>query len=52
MTRVSQVPEGTISEVLEWVADDARRAQVALDAEREGQQRSTLLAELERLLAK
>jgi len=41
------VPEGTIATVLDWVGDDPARAQQAYDAEQAGQQRSTLLAELE-----
>jgi hypothetical protein len=45
------VPEGTRTQVLKWVGDDPERARRALQAEREGQQRSTLIAELERLAA-
>jgi hypothetical protein len=40
-------PNGTVQEVLDWVGDDPARAQEALDAERAGQNRSTLIAELE-----
>jgi hypothetical protein len=42
-------PEGTRAEVLAWVGDDPGRARAALDAERAGQQRNTLIAELVRL---
>jgi hypothetical protein len=41
------VPSGTIDEVLGWVGDDHDRAQRALDAERAGQNRSTLITQLE-----
>lgn len=40
-------PEGTIEEVKAWVGDDPERAQVALDAELAGQNRSSLIAWLE-----
>jgi hypothetical protein len=43
-----QVPEGTVQEVLDWVGDDQARAQQALDAERQGPNRSSLTAELEK----
>jgi hypothetical protein len=35
--------------VLAWVGDDPARARAALEAERAGRQRTTLVAELERL---
>jgi|SRR5262245_24273729 len=41
------VPAGTIAEVLAWVGDDPARAQQALDAELAGQNRSTLISQLE-----
>jgi hypothetical protein len=41
------VPHGTIEEVLGWVGDDHDRAQRALEAERAGQNRSTLNTQLE-----
>jgi hypothetical protein len=41
------VPDGTISEVLDWVGDDSERAQRALDVERTGQNRSSLVSQLE-----
>jgi hypothetical protein len=44
-------PTGTVAEVLAWVGDDPRRAQLALEAEQAGQQRSTLIAQLERIVA-
>jgi hypothetical protein len=40
-------PTGTIAEVLCWVGDDPDRADLALQAEYTGQQRSTLIAQLE-----
>jgi hypothetical protein len=40
-------PSGTIEEVKAWVGDDPERAQQALDAEREGQNRQTLVSYLE-----
>jgi hypothetical protein len=46
-----EVPEGSIKTVLAWVGDDKTKAQAALDAEQEGQQRSTLIKELEDILA-
>jgi hypothetical protein len=42
-------PAGTVAEVLAWVGDDPERAAQALQAERDGQQRSTLIARLEEL---
>jgi hypothetical protein len=38
-----------VAEVLAWVGDDPERAAQALQAERDGQQRSTLIARLEEL---
>jgi hypothetical protein len=49
--RAEAVPEGSAATVLAWVADDAQRAQLALEAERDGKQRSTLIAKLERIAA-
>lgn len=46
------VPEGIAAEVLLWVDDDPARAQAALDAERAGQNRSTLIAKLESIASK
>lgn len=46
------VPTGTVQDVLDWVGDDPARAQEALDAEQAGQQRSTLIAQLESIAAK
>jgi hypothetical protein len=42
-----EVPQGTIADVQDWVGDDPDRAQQALDAERAGQNRATLVAWLE-----
>jgi hypothetical protein len=41
------VPTGTVQDVLDWVGDDPERAQEALVAERDGQNRSTLVSQLE-----
>jgi hypothetical protein len=40
-------PSGTIEDVKGWVGEDPDRAQQALDAEREGQNRATLVSYLE-----
>jgi hypothetical protein len=49
---MSEVPEGTVSEVMCWVDDDPARAQQALDAEYAGQNRSTLIGQLEAIASK
>jgi hypothetical protein len=41
------VPTGNIDDVKSWVGDDSDRAQQALDAEKEGQNRATLITWLE-----
>jgi hypothetical protein len=41
------VPDGTVEAILAWVGDDPERAQAALEAERAGKNRSTLISELE-----
>jgi hypothetical protein len=46
---LATAPSGTISDVLAWVGDDAQRARAALEAEQAGTQRSTLIAQLERI---
>lgn len=46
------VPTGTVAEVLCWVGDDPDRAHEALDAERAGQDRSTLITQLEAITSK
>jgi len=43
----SDVPDGTVQEVLDWVGDDSERAQRALDVERSGQNRTSLVSQLE-----
>ena len=43
----SEVPQGTVQDVLDWVGDDPDRARQALDAEQSGQQRTTLTSKLE-----
>lgn len=45
------VPEGSIKTVLAWVGDDKVKASAALDAEQDGQKRTTLVKELEEILA-
>ena len=42
-----EVPTGTVDDVKEWVGDDPDRAQQALDAELDGQNRTTLIDWLE-----
>jgi hypothetical protein len=44
---VEPVPDGTVQEVLDWVGDDPDRAERALEAERLGDGRSTLISKLE-----
>ena len=44
----SDVPTGNMQEVLDWAGDDPDRIQQALNAERAGQNRSSLVTELER----
>lgn len=46
-TSDDEVPEGSINDVMSWVGDDPDRAQRALDAERAGLNRTTLIAQLE-----
>ena len=43
-------PHGTVQQVQAWVAGNPRRAQLALDSERAGQQRSSLISHLDGLL--
>jgi hypothetical protein len=43
----SEVPNGTVAEVLAWVGDDDLRRQSALTVERDGKRRATLLKALE-----
>lgn len=44
------VPAGNVSEVLEWVGEDKERAQLALDAEKAGHNRKTLVKQLKELV--
>lgn len=47
----SEVPDGTVDDVLAWVGDDKARAQAALDAEQQRPTpRTSLVAELEKRL--
>src|SRR4051812_46195789 len=43
----SDVPRSTITDVICWVDEDPTRAQAALEVERAGQKRSTLITQLE-----
>lgn len=45
-TNENGVPEGTIDEVLAWVGDDEEKAQLALDAETAGKNRTSLVNKL------
>jgi hypothetical protein len=49
---VTEVPQGTAQDVLDWVGDDPARAQQALDAELAGPNRSTLIPKLEAIASK
>jgi hypothetical protein len=46
----TQVPSGTVAEVLAWVGSDTTRAAAALKAELAGKHRSSLVAQLEQLV--
>lgn len=46
VTEEQSVPEGSIKEVLAWVGDDATKAKQALDAEKSGDKRTTLINKL------
>lgn len=50
-TETETVPEGTIEELLNWVDGNKERAQLALDAEKDGKNRKTVLTKLEEILA-
>jgi hypothetical protein len=45
----TQVPDGSVSDVLEWVGDDAQRASTALAHEEGGKGRKTLVTRLSEL---
>lgn len=45
------VPAGTVGETLDWVGSDPDRAQKALDAEKSGHKRKTLITKLEEIIA-
>ena len=47
---VRQTPDGSISEILEWVGDDKSRAETALLEEMDGKNRKTLISSLNELL--
>jgi hypothetical protein len=49
---MTDVPQGTIAEVLDWVGEDPDRADLALQAEYLGQNRSTLITQLEAIAVK
>lgn len=46
----AEVPTGTVDEVLDWVNDNPSRAADALEAEREGKNRSSLIDALESVI--
>lgn len=48
--RVEEAPDGSVSEVLKWVDGDADRAALALQKERENNNRKSLVAKLEELV--
>ena len=41
-----EVPDGTVAEVLDWAGDDPHRRQAALEAERAGKNRKTVIEAL------
>lgn len=45
-----EVPVGSVAEVLEWVGEDKERAQLALETEKAGHERKTLLKQLKDLV--
>ena len=42
----TDVPDGTVTEIIEWVGEDPARRRAAITAERAGKQRKTLIAAL------
>lgn len=52
VTEEQTVPEGSIKDVLGWVAEDPTKAKAALDAENAGEKRKTLVKELNAILDK
>lgn len=52
VTEEQTVPEGSIKDVLGWVGEDSTKAKAALDAETSGEQRKTLVKELNAILDK
>lgn len=44
--KAQEVPVGSVAEVLEWVGDDQERAKRALEVEKAGHKRKTLLKQL------
>jgi hypothetical protein len=52
VTEEQTVPEGSVKEVLGWVAEDPTKAKAALDAETSGEKRKTLVKELNAILEK
>jgi hypothetical protein len=45
-----EAPEGTVAEILDWVGEDVEKAKVALEAEKAGKKRKSLIEELEALI--
>lgn len=45
-----EVPEGSVASILKWVGDDKEKAKAALEAEKTGKERVTLIEQLEEIL--
>jgi len=45
-----EVPEGSVASILKWVGDDKEKAEAALEAEKAGKDRVTLIEQLEEIL--
>lgn len=46
----SNVPEGSVKEVLGWVGEDSEKAKQALEAEEAGEGRKTLVSKLNEII--
>lgn len=44
------VPEGSVKKVLDWVGEDVTRAKAALEVEKDGDKRSSLIQKLEAIV--
>jgi hypothetical protein len=45
-----EVPEGSVASILKWVGNDKDKAKAALEAEKAGKERITLIDQLEEIL--